>query len=151
MLAGVGQRLAGVGAYIDMSQSETGLMLSGTSLLEYQLTGKPTTRYGNRMPYLDWAPHGVYRCAGEDNWIAISVQSDAQWQSLIENMGSPAWALASRFASAAGRKVNEDELDRCLTIYTSAIDRYDLMNRLQSRSIPSGVVQKAPDRFDHLG
>jgi crotonobetainyl-CoA:carnitine CoA-transferase CaiB-like acyl-CoA transferase len=123
-------------------------MLSGTSLLEHQLSGKPTVRYGNRMPYLDWSPHGAYQCVGEDNWIAISVQSDAQWRSLIEEMGSPAWAVDSRFASAAGRKTNEDELDRNLTTYTSASDRYDLMSRLQSRGIPSGVVQKAPDRFD---
>jgi crotonobetainyl-CoA:carnitine CoA-transferase CaiB-like acyl-CoA transferase len=142
------QRQTGVGAYIDMSQSETGLMLSGTSLLEHQLSGKATTRYGNRMPYLDWSPHGAYQCVGEDNWIAISVQSDTQWRALIEEMGSPAWAVDSRFASAAGRKTNEDELDRNLTTYTSANDRYDLMNRLQSRGIPSGVVQKAPDRFD---
>lgn len=142
------QRQTGVGAYIDMSQSETGLMLSGTAILEHQLSGKPTARYGNRMPYLDWSPHGAYRCAGEDNWIAISVQSDAHWRSLIEEMGSPRWAVDTRFASAAGRKANEDDLDRCLTIYTSAADRYDLMNRFQSRGIPSGVVQKAPDRFD---
>ena len=123
-------------------------MLSGTSLLEHQLSGKPTTRYGDRMPYLDWSPHGAYRCAGEDHWIAISVQSDAQWRALIEEMGSPAWAVDPRFTNAAGRKVNEDDLDRNLTTFTSANDRYDLMDRLQSRGIPSGVVQKAPDRFD---
>jgi crotonobetainyl-CoA:carnitine CoA-transferase CaiB-like acyl-CoA transferase len=142
------QRETGVGAYIDMSQSETGLMLSGTSLLEHQLSGKPTIRYGNRMPFLDWSPHGAYRCAGEDHWITISVQSDAQWRALIVEMGSPEWAVDARFANAIGRKANEDELDRNLTTFTSANDRYDLMNRLQSRSIPSGVVQKAPDRFD---
>jgi crotonobetainyl-CoA:carnitine CoA-transferase CaiB-like acyl-CoA transferase len=142
------QRETGVGAYIDMSQSETGLMLSGTSLLEHQLTGKPTTRYGNRMPYLDWSPHGAYRCAGEDTWLAISIQSDAQWRALVEEMGSPAWALDFRFANAAGRKAHEDELDRELNSFTSASDRYDLMNRLQARGIAAGVVQKAPDRFD---
>jgi crotonobetainyl-CoA:carnitine CoA-transferase CaiB-like acyl-CoA transferase len=142
------QRQTGVGAYIDMSQSETGLMLSGTSLLEHQLGGKPTTRHGNRMPYLDWSPHGAYRCAGEDNWIAISVQSDAQWRAFVEEIGSPAWALDSRFASAAGRKTDEDELDRNLNTCTSVHDRYELMNRLQARGIPAGVVQKAPDRFD---
>jgi len=143
------QRQSGVGAYIDLSQTETGMMLTGTSLLEYQLTGKPTSRYGNRMPYLDWSPHGAYRCKGEDNWIAISVQSDEQWRSLIEELGSPQWALDARFANAAGRKANEDELDRELTSCTVLEDRYDLMMRLQAHEIPAGVVQKAPDRFDH--
>lgn len=142
------QRLSGIGCYIDMSQCETGLMLSGTSTIEYQVTGKPTERYGNRMPHLDWAPHGAYRCAGDDNWIAISIQSDMQWCALIEEMGSPGWALDPRFSSAGGRKQNEDELDERLTSVTTRCERYDLMNRLQARGIPAGVVQKAPDRFD---
>jgi crotonobetainyl-CoA:carnitine CoA-transferase CaiB-like acyl-CoA transferase len=143
------QRQSGIGAYIDLSQTETGIMLTGTSLLEYQLTGKPTARYGNRMPYLDWSPHGAYRCKGEDNWVAISVQSDEQWRSLVEEIGRPQWALDARFADAAGRRANEDELDRQLTACTIREHRYDLMTRLQARGIPAGVVQKASDRFDH--
>ena len=97
-----GQRLSGTGCYIDMSQCETGLMLSGTSIIENQITGKPTSRYGNRMPFLDWSPHGAYRCVGDDNWIAISIQSDEQWRPLVEQIGSPEWALDGLFASAAG-------------------------------------------------
>ena len=142
------QRESGVGAHIDMSQSETGLMLSGTSLLEHQITGKPTTRYGNRMPYRDWAPHGAFRSAGEDNWIAISIQTDEQWRALVEEMGSPAWAVDPRLGNVAGRKAREDEIERSLNEFTGTHDRYDLMNRLQARGIPAGVVQKASDRFD---
>jgi len=123
-------------------------MLTGTSLLEYQLTGKPTARYANRMPYLEWSPHGAYRCEGEDNWVAISVQSDEQWRELVNEMGSPGWSLDARFGQAAGRKANEDELDQRLTSWTVLLDRYDVMTRLQARGIPAGVVQKAPDRFD---
>jgi len=143
------QRQSGAGAYIDLSQTETGLMLTGTSLLEYQLTGKPTTRYGNRMPFRDWSPHGAYRCRGEDNWIAISVQSDEQWRSLVEELHSPQWALSTRFGNVTGRKANEDELDSLLTSCTVLEDRYDLMSRLQVCGIPAGVVQKAPDRYEH--
>jgi crotonobetainyl-CoA:carnitine CoA-transferase CaiB-like acyl-CoA transferase len=142
------QRLSGTGCYIDMSQSETGLMLSGTSTIEHQLTGKPTARYGNRMPYRDWSPHGAYRCSGEDNWIAISIQSDDQWQALVDEIGKPAWALDARFATAESRRQNEDDLDAKLTVHTTGCERYELMNRLQARGIPAGVVQKASDRFD---
>ena len=143
------QRTEGTGAYIDMSQTETGLMLTGTSLVQFQLTGLPTARYGNRMPHLDWSPHGAYRCTGEDNWIAIAIQSDQQWRSLVEEIGSPGWALEPRFAQVVGRKANEDELDRLLTEFTVLHDRYALMERLQARGIPAGVVQKASDRVDH--
>jgi len=108
----------GIGAYIDMSQTETGLMLTGTSVREHQLTGKPTQRYGNRMPYRDWTPHGAFRCAGDDNWIAISIQSDEQWRALGAEMGSPSWALDYRFASITGLRRYEDELEAKLTEFT---------------------------------
>src|SRR5439155_358509 len=52
----VRRRRTGRGCYIDLSQTETGIMLSGTATLEAQVTGKPTARYGNRMPGADWAP-----------------------------------------------------------------------------------------------
>jgi crotonobetainyl-CoA:carnitine CoA-transferase CaiB-like acyl-CoA transferase len=142
------QRAESRGAYIDMSQAETGLMLSGTSILQHQLTGKRTERYGNRMPHRDWIPHGAFRCAGEDNWIAISIQSDEQWQSLIEEMGAPTWARDPKLANTEGRRRHEEELEAALTEFTVRHDRYDLMNRLQMRGIPAGVVQKASDRFD---
>jgi crotonobetainyl-CoA:carnitine CoA-transferase CaiB-like acyl-CoA transferase len=142
------QRHTGRGGYIDMTQSETGLMLTGTALLEHQMTGRPTARHGNRMPYLAWAPHGAYRCAGDDDWIAISVQSDDQWRALAAEIGSPPWANDSRFATAGGRKAAEDELDQALSAFTITQDRYALMERLQARGIAAGVVQKASDRFD---
>lgn len=142
------QRDEKIGCYIDMSQAETGLMLSGTATVEHQVTGRPTIRYGNRMPYAQWIPHGAFRCKGDDNWIAISIQSDAEWRSLCEELGSPEWARAEKFATASSRKINEDELDQLLTSHTIQHERFDLMRRLQRRDIAAGVVQKAPDRFD---
>src|SRR5205085_6312447 len=72
-----------------------------------------------------------------------------QWHSLVEALGSPKWALDDRFVNVRGRKAHEDELDRRLNIATGSEERYELMTRLQARGIPAGVVQKAPDRFDH--
>lgn len=141
------QRRTGQGCYLDVSQTETGIMVSGTATLEAQLTGKPTARHGNRMQAAAWAPHGAYPCRGTDEWITIAVQNDAQWQALVAEIGAPAWACEARFQSAAGRKTHEDELDRLLAEFTKNEERYGLMNRLQKRGIPSGVVQKADDRY----
>ncbi|HXZ87380.1 MAG TPA: CoA transferase [Candidatus Binataceae bacterium] len=138
----------GLGCYLDTSQTETGIMLSGTAALEAQLTAKPTTRYGNRMHSADWAPHGAYPCRGTDEWIAIAVQNDDQWHAVGSVLGSPDWTRDPRFANASGRKANEDELDRLLAAATRHEDRYDLMDRLQSRKVPAGVVQKSSDRAE---
>jgi crotonobetainyl-CoA:carnitine CoA-transferase CaiB-like acyl-CoA transferase len=142
------RRRTGRGCYIDLSQTETGIMLSGTATLEAQITGRPTGRDGNRMQHADWAPHGAYPCRGTDEWIAIAVQTGEQWEALVTEMGSPQWTRDSRFSSAAGRKANEDDVDRLMAEFTKSEDRYDLMNRLQARGVPAGVVQKSVDRFD---
>jgi crotonobetainyl-CoA:carnitine CoA-transferase CaiB-like acyl-CoA transferase len=75
------------------------------------------------------------------------VQTDAQWEALVAEIGAPDWARDSRFHTAAKRKAHEDDLDRLLAACTASEDRYELMNRLQKRGVPAGVVQKADDRF----
>ena len=140
------RRKTGVGCYIDASQTEVGIMTSGTATLEAQLTGMPTARHGNRMQAAAWAPHGAYPCRGTDEWITIAVQTDEQWQALAAVIGSPEWTSESRFRTADGRKANEDELDCLLAEFTKSEDRYDLMTRLQRRNVPAGAVQKSVDR-----
>ncbi|WP_254292458.1 CoA transferase [Sphingomonas tagetis] len=53
---------------------------------------------------LGMAPHAVFRTQGDDCWVAIAVQSDAQWQRLAALIGidRPDWA------TFAGRKSDED-------------------------------------------
>ena len=147
MMSLVQRRRTGRGCYIDLSQTEVGVMTSGTATLEAQLTGKPTERYGNRMHAADWAPHGAYPCRGSDTWITIAIQTDEQWQAFVDEIGSPDWAQDTRFQAAAGRKASEDELDQLIAEFTKDEERYELMERLQKKGIPSGVVQKADDRF----
>jgi crotonobetainyl-CoA:carnitine CoA-transferase CaiB-like acyl-CoA transferase len=140
------RRRTGRGCYIDLSQTEVGLMVSGTATLEAQITGTPTARHGNRMQAAAWAPHGAYPCRGTDEWITMVVQTDEQWEVLVAEIGSPAWACDARFRTAVGRKANEDDLDRLMAQFTKNEDRYDLMIRLQKRNVPVGVVQKPVDR-----
>jgi crotonobetainyl-CoA:carnitine CoA-transferase CaiB-like acyl-CoA transferase len=140
------RRRTGRGCYLDLSQTEVGLMVSGTATLEAQVTGTPTERHGNRMQAAAWAPHGAYPCCGTDEWITIAVQTDEQWEALVAEIGAPVWACDARFQTAAGRKAHEDDLDRLMAECTKSEDRYDLMARLQQRGVPAGVVQKSVDR-----
>jgi crotonobetainyl-CoA:carnitine CoA-transferase CaiB-like acyl-CoA transferase len=137
----------GRGCYIDLSQTEVGIILSGTATLEAQVTGKPTARHGNRMQAAAWAPHGAYPCRGADEWIAIAVQTDEQWEALVAEIGAPGWTRDAHFQTTVGRKAHEDDLDRLLAEFTKNEDRYDLMHRLQRRGVPAGVVQKSVDRY----
>jgi crotonobetainyl-CoA:carnitine CoA-transferase CaiB-like acyl-CoA transferase len=147
MAALLRRRRTGEGCYLDVSQTEVGLMTSGTAVLEAQVTGNRTRRLGNRAGEA-WAPHGAYRCRGNDEWIAIAIYNEHEWQKLVAEMGAPAWTSDGRFARAAGRKANEDELDRLISEWTCNEDRYELMDRLQGRGITAAAVQNAADRCE---
>src|SRR5437762_762771 len=75
------RRRTGEGQYIDRSQYEAMLLAVQPALIEAQATGQVPPRRGNRHRYQ--APQGVYPTAGDDLWIAITVQDDAQWQALL--------------------------------------------------------------------
>jgi crotonobetainyl-CoA:carnitine CoA-transferase CaiB-like acyl-CoA transferase len=127
----------GTGQYIDLSQWETSIAVLGDAVLAQAMTGAAPVRDGNRVPHM--APHGVFPAAGEDRWIAITVEDDAAWVRFTQVMGRPALAHDARFASLAGRKTNEDALEALVGTWTSSQDAADLTHRLQAAGIPAFV------------
>lgn len=137
----------GQGQWIDISQTEAGNTLLGAEVLEYTVTGNARTRNGNRLEHPAAAPHGAYRCIGDDRWIAISVFGEEEWQALCEAMGQPEWAHDPRFDTHLGRVAHQDDLDRFLEGWTSTQEDYALMDLLQRHGVAAGVVQNGVDRF----
>ena len=101
----------GEGQWIDASQSEVGLFINGTAMLDWSANGRIWTRYGNRSPYKPAAPHGAYPCAGDDRWIAIACFTDEEWHALVKVAAHPEWATDARFATLAARLAHQDALD----------------------------------------
>jgi benzylsuccinate CoA-transferase BbsF subunit len=92
------------------------------------------------------APHGVYRCRGEDRWIAIAVASDDQWRRLCDVMEAP--ELARRFAGLVSRHENQDQLDAAIDEWTRGRDALELMHLLQRSGIAATPVMSGQDIFD---
>ena len=138
----------GRGQWIDASQCETGIFISGTSILDWSAHGRSFAGYGNRSPYKPAAPHGAYRCIGADRWIAIACFTDAQWRALVEVADHFEWLDDPRFATLEARLANQDDLDDLVTEWAGKQDAYDLMARLQGSGVPAGVCQTAEDRCD---
>ena len=148
-LAGVYYReRTGKSVFIDSSQTEIGIYLSGTALLDFQANGQRWQRIGNRSPWKPAAPHGAYRAQGDDRWVAIACFTDDEWRSLVDVMGKPAWARESRFATLDDRLANQDELDALVEAWTRERDRYEMMHTLQTAGVPAGVCQTAQDRVE---
>ncbi|AMN46199.1 hypothetical protein ACG33_03575 [Steroidobacter denitrificans] len=136
----------GRGQHIDMSQVESLAFLLGPDIIEYQLTGKLQPRMGNHDPV--FAPHNVYPCRGEDEWVSISVESAPQWAALATVMGRPEWIQDERYATAAARKHNEHALDEAIGQWTRSQDKRAVMERLQDLGIISGAVLKPMELLD---
>jgi crotonobetainyl-CoA:carnitine CoA-transferase CaiB-like acyl-CoA transferase len=139
----------GEGQWIDASQTEVGLFIAGTAILDWSANGRIWSRIGNRSPYKPAAPHGVYPCAGEDRWLAIACFSEAEWRALTEVAKRPDWAEDSRFADLAARLAHQDALDAMIGQWTKAHDARQLMLTLQKAGVAAGVCQTAEDRCDH--
>ena len=139
----------GEGQWIDASQCESGLFLTGTTVLDWWANGREWRRYGNRSPYKPAAPHGAYRCAGADRWIAIACFTQQEWQALTEVAGRSTWLEDRRFATLADRLAHQDALDASVEAWTRTQDPYACMMALQRAGVPAGVCQNAEDRCDH--
>ena len=136
----------GEGSFVALSQLEATIACFGDVLLERLANDREPERRGNRRPGA--APHGAYRCRGEDRWLAIAVEDDAAWRGLCEATGRRAWASDPRFATLAARLAHQDALDAELEAWTRERDAYAAMERLQAAGVPAGVVQDARDQLE---
>jgi crotonobetainyl-CoA:carnitine CoA-transferase CaiB-like acyl-CoA transferase len=106
----------GQGQYIDLSQWETSMAVLPEALLDWTMNGHQPPRDGNRDRAM--APHGIFRAAGDDRWIAIAIEDDAAWRRLAAVLGQPGLADDPRYATLVARKQHEDELEALLTAWT---------------------------------
>lgn len=139
----------GEGQWVDASQSEVGMFINGTTILDWSANGRIWSRYGNRSPYKPAAPHGIYPCAGEDRWLAIACFTEAEWQALTTVAGHSEWASDAQFKDLAGRLAHQDALDTLIGAWTQCQDAKQAMFSLQQAGVPAGVCQTAQDRCDH--
>lgn len=140
-LTGLEQRdLTGKGVHVDISQFETTLALLGPFVMDYDLTGTVYSRMGNRSMW--GAPQGVYPCAGDERWIAISASDEDDWDALRELVGD---AIDSKFDDPSLRLAQQDELDEQLATWTVNFQVEDLAHRLQKHGIAAHTVSTNED------
>ena len=128
----------GKGTWVDLAMYQTGAMFISEYLMDYMVNGRTGERIGNRHP--SRVPQGCYPARGVDQWIALSVGSDDQWQALCKVMGYAELASDARFHDFQARVENNDELDSIIGQWTVGHDKYRLMHMLQAAGIPAGPV-----------
>jgi len=143
-LAALWQRArTGQGQQVDLSQLETLLPVIGDHVLTTSVTGRPPERLGNRSG--SFAPQGVYRCGGDDQWLALTVRTDTDWRRLVELIADPALEAA---ATQEGRRADHDRIDEAVTAWTSRRGKFEAMAALQDRGIAAMAVLTNADLVD---
>jgi crotonobetainyl-CoA:carnitine CoA-transferase CaiB-like acyl-CoA transferase len=133
----------GRGQFIDLSQQETTIAVLPEGVMDYTMNGTQPPRQGNRDPLM--APHGVFRCAGDQRWVAIAVRDDTEWERFAGVIGRRDLAADPRYRTLAGRKANEDQVEALVTEWTLQQSPEDITALLQAAGIPAFTSASCKD------
>lgn len=131
------------GVTIDLAQIEGTAATLGVTYLETSINGDDPQPKGNH--YAVAAPHGCYRCRGEDRWCVISARSDDEWRALCGAIGRIELGRDPRFHDLPARLKNRAQLDAVVEEWTQARAAEEVMTKLQAAGVPAGVVQTGAD------
>jgi benzylsuccinate CoA-transferase BbsF subunit len=145
VLALIHRKKTGQGQWIDSAQVEIGASLLGPRYLEYSVNHRDPQPEGNRS--LNAAPYGPYKCAGNDRWCVIVVETQDEWERFASLLEESGLRHNEKFATHLGRIRHKEELDRWVTSWTLQRDPYEVMETLQGIGVCAAVVQDVEDQF----
>ena len=145
MLALAERDRRGEGMLVEAAMVEAAVNVAAEQVIEHDLTGALRTRSGNRSELA--APQGVYQCAGEDRWVALSVTDDDQWRALVDALGHPEWAGGLDQMDA--RRAAHDQTDDQLRAWFAARDPDEVADLLSRAGVPAEVVLPAKDILEN--
>ncbi len=133
-------------ARVDFSMIEAMLWTMAKPLIAAQLDAPPQPR-GNASAC--HAPHGVWRCAGADEWLSIVARTDAEWQALCRAVPALAqWAALDltqrREASAA--------IEAAIGEWAAGQSAEHAAEALRLAGVPAAALARSADlvRSEHL-
>jgi benzylsuccinate CoA-transferase BbsF subunit len=137
---------SGRGSHIDLSQFECSAAMIGPLLLASAVNGTIPVRRGNRSDTV--APQGVYRCAGADDWCAVSIENEEQWRALVKVLGKENLAWDSGLDTAAARMDHHEEIDRHIEAWARRFSSAEVESRLKAAGIPAERVRRINEVVD---
>ena len=133
----------GEGQFIEVSMTEALTGMIPEAVMEYSLTGQEQQKTGNRDGRK--APHNVFRCLGEEKWVAISVETDEQFRALAHASSNAGWDNDPRFDTSAARLENQDALEELIRLWTAGLEVGEVVAALQAVGVPSAPVSDSSE------
>jgi crotonobetainyl-CoA:carnitine CoA-transferase CaiB-like acyl-CoA transferase len=140
LVAIVRRDLCGEGSCVEATMAEAALNAAAEQPIVYSAYGITMVRSGNRSP--DAAPQGLYRCSDPgEKWLALSVETDQQWEALCRVDGVAAWASRPELDTREGRRRHHDRLDADLSEWAKQRRLADALALLLAAGVPAGEVR----------
>ena len=137
---------SGLGREIELSQLSATVALLGAQWMQFDQLGEDLPRLGNRDPNM--CPHGVFPSEGDDQWVAIAMESDAQWPAVASAIGRADWAEREDLRTLAGRQACEDEIESAIRDWSANLSKWDAAEQLQAVGIAANAVEDLADMMD---
>lgn len=128
----------GKGSKIDLAQVESTINFVGQGVMDWAMSGEEPPVTGNADAR--HAPHDVYRSQGADEWVAVAVTSDTEWQALCGVLGRDDLAAETALACAEGRVKARERLDGIVTRWTLARGADEAAEQLRDAGVPAALV-----------
>jgi crotonobetainyl-CoA:carnitine CoA-transferase CaiB-like acyl-CoA transferase len=139
----VHRQRTGEGQYIEVPQVEAAMQLIGAELLKAAESGEDPVPDGNHVPHA--APHDAFPARGDDQWVVIAAEDEAQWAALCLAMGRPELATDARFATLQQRIAHQAELTAIIADWTRRRDKHEAAEMLQNVGVAAAPVATPKD------
>ena len=133
------RRQTGEVARIDFSMIEAMLWTLAEPLLSTQIKG-PMQPMGNASATC--APHGAWRCAGDDAWISLAVRDNADWRRLCDVVPALAPCAADDLAA---RRQHAAAIDAALAAWCATQTPQNAAMALRAAGIPAAPLSSSVD------
>ena len=153
MLVALAERdRSGRGHFVECAMIEGALNVAAEQVIEFTAYGNRLDRMGNRCPHA--APQGLYPCIEHDvlakpRWLALSIETDAQWQVLLDWLGDPSWADGLRDGDLAARQAAHDKIDEHLRAHFAERNRDECIDALLGIGIPAASLPDPREIHTH--
>ena len=146
MLALRHRERTGRGQLIELPLTEGFLPVLGEFIMDATMNGRDTPPQGNS--HRNHAPHNVYGCQGDDNWIAIDIGTDAEFRALCAVLDLGAIPSDARFATASARRQHVSALDLLIAEACAKRDKEALFHELQANGVCAAPTHNAVEALD---
>lgn len=131
------------GAAVDLAQVACLFELGADAILAAQVDGR-VERTGNRRARCSLCC--VVPTVGEDEWLAVVVDTDAGWHGLLTVLGAERWRDDPDLSTVAGRAARADEFEAAIAAWAAPRPAHLAAERLHAAGVSAAPVHPAHTR-----